>query len=125
MRSARLLCAAVVTTAALAGTPALAAAAPPANDNYLASLPVDVAEFTATADTTEATTQPDLFDPSRTGMPLGGGQDEPLSCKGTTFGKTVWYDLAPQVSGGVQIRATGASTPSSPSTSGTRSTRRS
>ena len=40
-------------------------------------------------------------------MPLGGGQDEPLSCKGTTFGKTVWYDLAPQVNGGVQIRATG------------------
>ncbi len=110
MRPARLLFAAAVTAAALAGTPALAAAAPPANDNYLSSLPVDKTEFTATADTTEATTQPDVFNPSRDGQPLGGGAPEPLDCKGTSFGKTVWYDLAPQVDGGVQIRATGFQT---------------
>jgi hypothetical protein len=88
----------------------LAAAAPPANDNYLSSLPVDKTEFTSTADTTEATTQPDLFNPSRTGAPLEGGDIETTNCKGTEFGKTVWYDLAPQVDGGVQLRATGFAT---------------
>ena len=51
-----------------------------------------------------------MFDPSRDGLPLGGGQDEPLGCNGTPYGKTVWYDLAPQVNGGVQIRATGFNT---------------
>jgi hypothetical protein len=110
MRPVRLLFAAALTAAALAGTPALAAAAPPANDNYLSSLPVDKTEFTATADTTEATTQPDVFNPSRSGQPLGGGAPEPTDCKGTPFAKTVWYDLAPQVDGGVQIRATGFQT---------------
>ena len=110
MRPARLLIAAAAASAAFACVPALAAAAPPANDNYLASLPVDKAEFTATADTTEATTQPDLFNPSRTGAPLGGGDAETTNCKGTEFGKTVWYDLAPQVDGGVQLRATGFGT---------------
>ena len=106
MRPARLLLAAALTAAACASAPALASAAPPVNDNYLASLPVDQAEFTATTDTTEATTQPDLFNPNRDGQPLGGGAAEPLTCKGTAFGKTVWYDLAPQVDGGVQLRAT-------------------
>jgi hypothetical protein len=110
MRPARLLFFAAVTTAAFACAPALAAAVPPANDNYLASLPVDKTEFTATADTTEATTQADLFNPSRTGAPLGGGAVETTNCKGTEFGKTVWYDLAPQVDGGVQLRATGFAT---------------
>jgi len=110
MRPARLLFAAALTAAALAGTPALAAAVPPPNDNYLSSLPVDKTEFTATADTTEATTQPDVFNPNKDGQPLGGGAPEPTDCKGTPFGKTVWYDLAPQVDGGVQIRATGFQT---------------
>ena len=90
--------------------PALAAAAPPANDAYLASLPVDKREFTASTDTTEATTQADLFNPSRDGAPLGGAGPENTTCKGTPFGKTVWYDLAPQVDGGVVIRATGFAT---------------
>jgi hypothetical protein len=110
MRPARLLFAAALTAAACASAPALASAAPPVNDNYLSSLPVDQVEFTATTDTTEATTQPDLFNPNRDGQPLGGGAAEPLDCKGTPFGKTVWYDLAPQVSGGLQLRATGFQT---------------
>ena len=110
MRPARLLFAAALTAAACASAPALASAAPPVNDNYLSSLPVDQVEFTATTDTTEATTQPDLFNPNRDGQPLGGGAAEPLTCKGTPFGKTVWYDLAPQVSGGLQLRATGFQT---------------
>src|SRR3954447_6225839 len=110
MRPARLLFAAALTAAACVAAPAAASAAPPVNDNYLSSLPVDQVQFTATADTTEATTQADLFNPNRDGQPLGGGAPEPLDCKGTPFGKTVWYDLAPQVSGGVQLRASGFQT---------------
>ncbi|MDA0180408.1 hypothetical protein OJ997_08900 [Solirubrobacter phytolaccae] len=83
-------------------------AAPPPNDPYLASSPIDRAEFTTTVDTTEATTQPDLFNPSRDGLPLGGGTTENTACKGTIFGKTVWYDLPPKFSGGVELSATAA-----------------
>jgi hypothetical protein len=110
MRPVRPLFAAALTAAAFASAPSLAAAAPPVNDNYLSSLPVDQVEFTGTADTTEATTQTDLFNPNRDGQPLGGGAAEPLDCKGTPFGKTVWYDLAPQVNGGLQLRASGFQT---------------
>jgi len=106
----RHLSAIVLAAAALLLAPAAVVAAPPVNDAYLASLPVDNAEFTATADTTEATTQPDLFNPSRSGQPLGGGAPETTNCKGTAFDKTVWYDLAPQADGGVAIRATGFAT---------------
>ena len=70
---------------------------------------VDKLEFTATTDTTEATTQADLFNPSATARRWAAAPREP-SCKGTPFGKTVWYDLAPPVDGGVVIRATGFAT---------------
>jgi hypothetical protein len=107
MQPVRLLFAAALGAAALAAAPAAALAAPPQNDNYLSSLPVNSLEFTATADTTEATVQGDIFNPSRDGQPLGGAGPENTTCKGTPFGRTVWYDLAPNVNGGVQIRATG------------------
>jgi hypothetical protein len=110
MRPVRLLLAAALTAAACASAPAVASAVPPVNDNYLSSLPLDKVEFTATTDTSEATTQAELFNPNRDGQPLGGGGPEPLDCKGIPFGKTVWYDLAPQVNGGVQIRASGFQT---------------
>ena len=106
----RQLFALVLAAAGFAATPSLASAAPPVNDAYLASLPVTTADFTATSDTTEATTQTDLFNPSATGAPLGGGAPESTTCKGTSFGKTVWYDLAPQADGDVVIRATGFAT---------------
>jgi hypothetical protein len=103
MRIVPSLLAATVSLAVFA-TPALAV--PPVNDNYLASLPVDKVEFSSVTDTTEATTQPDLFNPSRDGQPLGGGTTENTICKGTPFGKTVWYDLAPQANGAVEVSAT-------------------
>src|SRR5689334_7297656 len=107
MRPARLLFAAALTAAACACAPAWASAAPPVNDNYLSSLLVDQVEFRTNVDTSEATTQSDLFNPNRDGQPLGGYEAEPADCNGTSFGKTVWYDLAPRVDGGVQIRANG------------------
>jgi hypothetical protein len=104
----RLLTAAVVSLSVLAVAPAAALAAPPANDNYLASLPVTPqAENVLQVDTTEATTQADTFNPSRDGQPLGGGDPETTACNGVGFGKTVWYDFAPPVNYGVQLRASG------------------
>jgi hypothetical protein len=80
-------------------------AAPPVNDNYLASLPVDKVEFRSTVDLTEATTQSDIFNPSRDGQPLGGGTTENTVCKGTSFGKTAWFDLTPQSDGAIDVSA--------------------
>jgi hypothetical protein len=95
--------------------PAGAAAAPPPNDNYLASTTINRSdgsmplEYGDTVDTTEATTQADTFDPNRDGLPFGGGDPEPTTCGGgTAFGKTVWWDFRPPTAGGAQIRANGA-----------------
>ena len=97
---------AFLAAAAALAVPSVAAAAPPPNDNYLASLPVsNQPEVSVNGDSTEATTQGDLFNPNRDGQPLGGAGPEPLNCKGTGFGKTVWYDLAPQEETGADIRA--------------------
>jgi hypothetical protein len=93
----------------------VALAAPPVNDNYLSSLIIPQAATTGSRpvgfedvrDTAEATTQADLFNPDRSGLPLGGAGPEPLSCHGSTYGKTVWYDLHPSVNGGVEIVASG------------------
>ena len=63
----------IAAAASLAVLAPSALAAPPVNDNYLASLPVDKIEFRSAVDLTEATTQPDIFNPSRDGQPLGGG----------------------------------------------------
>jgi ribosomal protein S17 len=105
--------AALATFAALAAvTPAQAA--PPRNDNYLASVRVNDTtgalpqRFGETVDTTEATTQADLFDPSREGQPFGGSGPEPTSCGSTAgIGKTVWYDFVPPTPGAVSIRTNG------------------
>lgn len=61
-------------------------------------------------DTTEATTQSDLFDPSREGAALGGAGPERTSCGQTSFGKTAWYDFTPETFGGVEITAAGFDT---------------
>jgi hypothetical protein len=100
--------------AALLALPASAAAAPPPNDHYLASSTINRADGTMMrtyrdgVDTSEATTQPDLFNPNREGQPLGGGDPEPTSCPGgTSFGRTAWWDFRPPTAGGVQIKANG------------------
>ena len=98
----------LLITAALLAVPATAAAAPPPNDNYLASTTIASQEYRDSVDTTEATTQPDLFNPNRDGLPFGGGDPEPTSCgDGGSYGKTVWWDFKPPSPGGVQIRANG------------------
>jgi hypothetical protein len=94
--------------AAALALPATAAAAPPPNDNYLASTTIASEEYRDTVDTTEATTQPDTFNPNRDGLPFGGGDPEPTSCGGaSSYGKTAWWDFKAPSDGGVEIRANG------------------
>lgn len=94
-----------------------AAAAPPGNDNYLASTNLAnrvtgrvLPKVHLTVDTTQATIQQDLFDPDQDGQPLGGGGPEPTQCNGVSFGKTIWYDVHPQVTGAGEITANGYDT---------------
>jgi hypothetical protein len=108
----------LLTVAALLLAPAVAAAAPPVNDNYLASTAINKAgtplpqDTPFTVDTTEATVQAHLFDFGPTGEPLGGGDPETTTCNGASFGKTVWYDLHPDVDGGLLVQA--SSVPGTP-----------
>ena len=105
---------AVLVAAALLALPAGASAqSPPENDNYLQSFglnqPGSRLERTdtlrATADTTNATVQGDVFNP-----PQSGGPGQPTTCQGTSYGRTVWYDFYPDVNGVVQLRASGYDT---------------
>jgi hypothetical protein len=108
----RLLIAAIATAAFIA-TSAPALATPPLNDNYLQSTKLNEertavpAVVTDSVDTTDATTQSDLFNPDPNGQPLGGDGPENTQCNGTVFGKTVWWDFHPKVDGGVEIKTTG------------------
>lgn len=100
--------------AALLALPAVASAqAPPVNDNYLQSLRLNdpgsrlerSATLRDTRDTTNATVQGDVFNP-----PQSGGPPELTTCSGSSYGKTVWYDVYPDVSGLVRLRASGYDT---------------
>jgi hypothetical protein len=108
----------LLTVAALFLAPAVAAAAPPVNDNYLASTEINAPGTTLpldspfTVDTTEATVQADTFDFNKDGTPLGGGPAELTTCGATSYGKTVWYDIHPNVDGGLLVQA--ASVPGAP-----------
>ena len=98
----------ILIATALLAFPATAAAAPPPNDNYLASTTITGQEYRDSIDTTDATTQPDMFNPNRDGLPFGGGDPEPTSCgPGSSYGKTAWWDFKPPSDGGVEIRANG------------------
>jgi hypothetical protein len=84
--------------------------APPRNDNYLQSLslnrPGRQLEPTDTLadrrDTSAGTVQADVFNP-----PESGGPAEPTSCRGASYGRTVWYDFYPHVRGFARIRVSG------------------
>ena len=102
---------AVWVAAALLALPAGAyGQTPPTNDNYLQSLGMNApgsrldraSTLRATADTTNATVQTDVFNP-----PQSGGPPEPTICQGASYGKTVWYDFYPDVNGVVRLRASG------------------
>jgi hypothetical protein len=97
----------LLLAAALLALPASAAAAPPPNDNYLASTTIAGTAYLDSVDTTEATTQADLFDPSRDGLPTsGGGGAEPAACgAGGAYGRTAWWDFEPPSDGRLQLRA--------------------
>jgi hypothetical protein len=104
------LVAALVALSVLA-LPAAAGAVVPPNDNYLSSLRINQPntrltreEAKAVVDSSEATTQADLFVP---GAAAGGGGAETTVCNSRAFGKTIWYDLHPDVDGAVEIQTGG------------------
>ncbi len=92
--------------ATTAMTATAAAPAPPINDNYLQSLNINkpgtalnrTEEITDVRDTTAATIQPDIFNPSS-----HGGPPEFTGCNGTAESGTVWYDFYPDANGIVKI----------------------
>jgi hypothetical protein len=114
----KLFAASVACLALLAAGSAPAVAAPPTNDNYLQSLRLNEDgsrlerrdTLRDVRDTTEATTQSDVFNPGPNGQPGGGGPPEPTTCASSTYGKTVWYDMYPDVNGLVRLRANGFNT---------------
>lgn len=88
-----------------------AMAAPPPNDNYLDShqinspgqkLDRDSTLRVAPFSTLQATTQTDLFAPKG-----AGGGAELTRCGVINYGKTVWYDFFPDVTGLVRLQANG------------------
>jgi len=93
--------------------PAAAAAAPPVNDDYWKSLSFNAPgsrlprgnpeKVGAKIDTSEATVQSDLFAPEHG---TGGGAEN-LTCQNRTFGKTVWFDLHPDVTGLLHLQVAG------------------
>lgn len=103
--------------ALLLAAPVVVHAAPPGapvNDDYLESLqlnaPGSKLERTSTLsdarDTALASVQGDVFAP-----PRSGGPPEPTTCKTSgSYGRTVWYDFYPDVSGIARIRANGFDT---------------
>lgn len=82
----------------------------PINDNYLASLnlnspgkPLNATDTLRDVEnTSNATVQSDIFDP-----PSNGGGPEVTTCRGVSYGKTIWYDFYPQASGVMEIRTSG------------------
>ncbi len=114
MKTHRVALATLVASVFIAG-PAHAQPSPPPNDNYLSSTVITEAattgfsdtQYTDVEDTTLATTQSDLFNPDRNGLPFGGAGPEPLTCQGITYGKTIWYDLHPKVDEGLEFEVAG------------------
>jgi hypothetical protein len=105
--------AALLLSAGVAQAPA-SVPAPPPNDNYINSLELNrrgtplnsVDTLKATANTTGATVQPNLFNPcGKASCPSGPA--EMTTCKGASYGNTVWYDFYPQADGSVRIRTSG------------------
>ena len=114
MRAMRLPHLVVSAAVALLAVPASAVGAPPPNDHYLGSTTINrpdgtmIRGYRDSADTSDATTQPDIFNPDRNGRPFAGGGPEPTSCPGgTTYGRTAWWDFRPPSAGRVRIGAEG------------------
>lgn len=92
----------------------MSASGPPVNDDYLNSLEINqhgttLNKFSTLKDTPNtllATTQSNIFNPcGQNDCP--GGPREQTTCKGVSYGKTVWYDFYPQSDGNVRIRTAG------------------
>ncbi len=103
-----------LAAAALAAAQASSPVAPPINDNYLDSLEFNapgtklnsVDNFEDVRNTTNATVQPNIFDPCGLGS-CPSGPPEITTCDGVSYGNTIWYDFYPQANGSVEIQTSG------------------
>jgi hypothetical protein len=106
----------IVLAMALLVLPAAASAQqfkPATNDNYLESSSFNqpgtrlnrTESLIDRIVTTGATVQADMFSP-----PNSGGPAEPTTCDGASYGKTVWYDFYPDVTGVAVLEASGYNT---------------
>ena len=112
MKMARTLIGLLAVSASLVALPTAAGQGPaaPVNDHYLNSGRINepgqrlprTATLRDVQDTTNATVQSDVFNPPQSGAPA-----EPTSCDGVSYGKTIWYDFYPDVTGVARIRANG------------------
>ncbi|MGO9956110.1 MAG: hypothetical protein ACLP50_09045 [Solirubrobacteraceae bacterium] len=87
---------------------------PPINDNYLDSLELngpgtklnDMDTLEDVRNTTNATVQTNIFNPcGQASCP--SGPPEVTSCRGVSYGNTIWYDFYPNLNGSVEIRTSG------------------
>lgn len=115
-RGWRFLTALVALALALAGVASAPASTAPApvNDNYLGSLELNgpgtplnrTDTLKDVRDTASATVQTNIFDPcGRASCP--SGPSEVTSCRGISYGKTVWYDFYPSADGTARLRSAG------------------
>ncbi len=95
-------------------TVAASTAPAPINDNYLDSLELngpgtklnDTDTLEDVRNTTNATVQTNIFDPcGQASCP--SGPPEVTSCRGVSYGNTIWYDFYPNANGTVRIRTSG------------------
>jgi hypothetical protein len=105
----RCVAAPIALVAGLFGVVPSAVAMPPANDDYLSSFRLEDAQRRPprqptldVADTTEATVQSNLFAPK---APDGGA--EPTTCRGVSYGRTIWYDVVPDIFGIAELQSAG------------------
>jgi hypothetical protein len=103
-----------VSASAPAAPPAGCANAAPCNDNYLSSLELNApgtrlnrtSTMKDVRNTSTATVQPNIFSPcGQTTCPLG--PTETTTCGSVSYGKTVWYDLHPDIDGTLSVRTSG------------------
>jgi hypothetical protein len=113
MRTRTGLAAVAAALAVLCAVPAVAQTPEAPNDHYLQSIrmnePGERLERKDTLgflfNTANATVQADVMNP-----PSSGGPAEPTTCAGASFGKTIWYDIYPDVPGVTRVRASGFDT---------------
>ena len=91
--------------------PAAALAVPPGNDDYLKSTRINAPGSRVPREEVKDARQHDRGDDAARPLRARGAgrrwRPRDTTCQGRSFGKTVWYDLHPDVDGAVEIQTGG------------------